>query len=574
MTSVLKYFRYLRPFLKKEILILLLSGASAVLGLVNPYLTKLIIDRAFVQRDITLFLVLAGIGGFTFILNGVFQSISSYLSSFIRVRINLQLASRVFKKLQRVPYYFFQDSSTGEILYRINYDVDQVTSLVSDTLPNGIRLLPRVILTVLIIIRLDWKMAVLSFTLAPFLFLLPYYFNRKLSEIFKLRMERSQGVFQRLQEVFSRIQLVKALGKESQEVRRYLKGLLHLARLNLKAAKWEAGSIFANDSIGRIVLGLIICYGAYQVIQGKMTLGTLSAVSLYLSQLAGLHSSFVAFFRNALFGNVSGKRLEKILDAPDEHAEGDGAKAYHFDRAGIEFQDLHFSYKPGAAILENISFSIPGGSISALVGPSGCGKTTIINLILRLFHPQKGQICIDGKPLTMISANSLKEQVCVALQEPYLWNDTLGYNITYANPLASPQEIGAAIEIACLDELVRNLPQGLETVIGENACKLSEGQKQRVSIARAILARPRILILDEGMSSVDSAIEQKILAGIRRALPDATVLIVSHRLSTVASCQFVYFFKNSRHILHGVFNELIDQDQELANFFSAQRISS
>lgn len=545
-----KFYRYLLPFWKKEVLLLLLSGSSMLLGLVNPYIAKLVIDKAYKNRDLKLFVILIAIGGAIFLLNGIIGGVINYLNRYIRLRLNFDLNRKVFKRLQRFPYSFFQESSTGEHLYKISYDIEMVTNLIVNTLPQVLTQLPKSLFILVIIFYLNWKMGLFALALAPFLSLPAYYFIKRRKQGLKKWVEASQGIFKQLQEVFSHIQLVKVFGREGYEIKHYCRTLIERIRVSLKFARFEIAALFANSLVNRVILGLITFYGGYQLIKGELTLGSLSAITVYLTQLSGLQSIFVQFFRDMTVGLVSYERLETILNAGAPVViEAKNAREIIFPKGRIEFRDVTFGYKQDRMILEKLSCCIKGGSCIALAGPSGCGKTTIINLILRLYNLSSGAILIDGHDLRNVKSKSLYAQIAAALQEPYLWNDTIESNIRYGDFGVTSEEIVKAAEVACIDEVINNLNDGYRTVIGENACKISEGQKQRIAIARAIVKKPKILILDEGLSSVDAQTEEKIISNIKGFLKETTLIIVSHRVSAIQRMDMVYFLATPQEML-------------------------
>ncbi len=536
-----KFYRYLLPFWKREALILFLSVIAVALSLVNPYLTKLVIDKAYGNKDLKLFIILIGVGGAIFVLNGLISGLASYLSRYIRLRLNFNLSRQVFSKLQRLSYSFFQNNSTGENLFRISYDVEQTAQFLTDALPQAISLIPRSLFIFGIVLYLDRRMAMLALGLTPFLYIAPIYFNRRLKKVYKIWVENSQGVFRHLHEVLSHIQLVKAFGREKGEIRAYVRKLVQNIRFKLKSTRIEVAGSFANNLANRLILGLVIFYGGYQVIKGKMTLGTLSAISIYLSQLSGLQGSFAQFFQQLSLGSVSCQRLNSILEAASEVKENRDAQEITLIRGDIEFQGVTFGDDEGRVVLDNLSFHIGGGSVVALAGPSGCGKTTVVNLLLRLYAPMRGEILIDGYRIADIKSKSLYGQIGVVLQEPFLWNDSVENNIRYGRQDASIKEVMEAARVACIDGFIDSLPDGYKTVVGENACKISEGQKQRIAIARSVIKRPKILILDEALSCVDAMVEGRIIENIKNSLRGSTLILISHRLSAIAKMDLVYF---------------------------------
>jgi ABC-type multidrug transport system fused ATPase/permease subunit len=356
-------------------------------------------------------------------------------------------------------------------------------------------------------------------------------------------VENSQGIFKRLQEVLSHIHLVKAFGKERKEIRGYVRSLAKNIRFNLSNTKLEIWGLFACSLADRVMLGLILFYGGYQVINQELTFGSLSAIIIYLSQLSGIQGSLAQFFQGVTEGMISYERVEAILNTPSAAIELNEAKEFRIAKGSVEFRNVSFGYNK-QLVLDNLSFIIEGGSFAGLVGPSGCGKTTIINLILRLFNPLQGEILVDGLAINKIKSRVFYDQIGVVLQEPFLWNDSIKNNILYSEESASFARVQEAAKIACIDDFVQNLKHGYDTVIGENACKISEGQKQRVAIARAVIKKPRILILDEALSCVDPEKETSIINNLSNFLPNTTMLVISHRISTIERMDKVYFLSN------------------------------
>ena len=301
-----------------------------------------------------------------------------------------------------------------------------------------------------------------------------------------------------------------------------------------------------------------------------MTLGNLSAIAIYLSQLSGVQGSLAQFLQERSLGVISWERLELILAAEPVLADDSQAKEASFFKGQIEFKDVSFFYKQEKQLFNKLSFSIPGGSRIALAGPSGCGKTTILNLTLRLYKPTAGNILIDGHNVNTIKAKSLYGQVGVVLQEPYLWNDTIENNIGYGSQLASFQEITEAARLACIDDFIIGLPLGYRSVIGENACRISEGQKQRLAIARALIKKPRIIILDEALSCVDARIKEEIIDNITSVFNESTIIVISHRLSTIKKMDSVYFLSRNNNVDIGGHEDLLRNNAQYQNYLAHQ----
>ena len=541
-----------------------------LLGLVNPYLTKLVIDKAFKNRDLRTFVILVILGVTVFVITGALSALKQYLERNIKARVKLDLNRKVFTKLRHLSFRWFQGKATGEHIYKIHYDIERVKDFITSVPPQAAVLLPKLILTFIIIAHLNLKMAVFCLFLTPFLCVSPYYFIRKRKEIFKKSIKNSESIFRAMQEFFSHIYLIKTFARQGAETRKYIKKVTKGIRIGLTSARLEMLGNFVASSTSKLIISLIAFYGGLQVINGKMTLGSLTAILAYLSQMIGIQSSFIGFFQSTTLGLVSCQRVADILDEKDCVVESKGARDIIFKRGDIVFNNVSFGYSPGMPVLKGLSLSIEAGRHISLVAPSGFGKTTLLNLVIRLYSPWQGEILISGVKIEDIKLGSLREQIGMVLQESFLFNDTVVSNIAYGKEGANWPEIREAARLSLVDRFVAGLTDGYNTVIGENACKISEGQKQKIAIARALIKKPKVLIMDEAMSSMDSASEEQILSNIKRELKETTLVTVSHRLSTALNADLVYFLKRQDRIISGTCDELLQKDKEFYDLFKAQ----
>lgn len=541
-----------------------------LLSMVNPFLTKVMIDRAIGDKDLSLFLKLAFIGGGVFILETLIGNAKHFFEKFIRLRVGFDLNKKVYRKLQAFSLAWFRDRSTGEHLYRINYDLERVTELITTVPPQALAIFPQLFLTLAIVFWLNWQLAVFSLCLAPFLYLPSFYLARKMRSVWSVLIASSEKIFKNLEEVFSHMLLIKVFGKEGASARKHLKMLAENIRLNVQNVRLEIFASVISQVLSKVIAGAIAFYGIYQVIRGKLTFGTFTAVMVYLNKLMGLQWQFAQFFQTTVVGLVSCERVSKILDASDGAFQLVEAKTKAFHRPEIVFQGVNFSYRSGEQILKNLDLKIECGRHLALVGPSGCGKTTFLNLILKLYEPSSGSITIGGYPLRDLTTSSLTRQIGMALQEPFLWNDSIRNNIRYGKEDATEQEISRVAKWVGIDAIVKHLPSGYETVIGENACKLSEGQKQRIAIARALIKDPKILILDEAMSSMDSASEERILTCLGELRNGMTLITVSHRLSSVVRADVVCYIKSPGTMIVDTPGNLLRSDRDFISLFAGQ----
>ena len=569
-TNWARFNKYLYKYWKLEALVMILGLVSTPLGLLNPYLTKLVIDKAYANKDLKLFLILAVIGGSIFVFNGLMYSLNTYLSRRINRCVSFDMAKDIFRHLQSLPLSFFDNEYTSDHIYRISSDVGSVSNFVCDTIPQIIILLPRLLFILVIIFCLNWRLALFAFILVPIAHIRAYLFGKWLRVMTHRVIERSQDIFRELYEVFAHMHLVKAFGKEDYEVKKYEENLSKAIDFEIKNSKLSSISNFSSAVLDRVITGIIALYGGYQIIKGTMTLGSLTAVMIYSTQAVGLINLIGGFYETISINSVSRQRLAEILDIKPQIKDKEGAVTFQILQGRIEFRNVYFGYKEDEPVLKGLNFSIPPDSKIALVGASGCGKTTLLSLLLRLYEPTQGSILVDDVDIRDIKLESLKAQIGIALQEPFLLNDSIKNNILYAKENASNDEVMEAAHIAEAHNFILSFPEKYDTQIGENACKISEGQKQRIAIARAVVKRPKILILDEGMSSLDSQTEENIIDNLRNEFRQSTLIVVSHRFSTVQKMDLVYFLGNPSHIEIGTHEKLIERSQKYRGLFASQ----
>lgn len=565
----LKFFEYLRPHWRIELLVIILSVVAVLLDLVNPYLTKLIIDKAIGGKDLNKFVLLVFISALVFVINSLVKALYSYFEKNIRLKVLTDISKKIFSSLEGLSLNWFRGRSSGEHVYKINYDSEKIAEFITVAPYQVIVISAGAIFICSILFMLNWKLTVLGLAAAPFLFLLQYYFSRRIRESWAKVVKNSERLFKKLTEIFSRIQLIKVFGTENNELKNYFNIWLINIGLKRENIKLDISSVFVNGIVCKIVIGSIAFYGGWQVIEGKITLGTITAIIVYLTQLFGLADKLFDFWRIAIRGSVSCSRVNAILTEIPQVAECKEAREEVFKEPQIKFKQVSFGYKQ-ELILKNVSFGIDSGSYVAIAGRSGCGKTTLLNLMLRLFDPQEGKITIDGYGIDKLTFRSLKSQIGFAMQEPFLLDDSVKNNIKYGFDNVTDEEIIRAARLTGADEFTNELSEKYDTIIGESGCTLSEGQKQRIAISRALIRKPKVIILDEAMSSMDSQSEVQVMNNIRANYKDATIIIVSHRLSAVCSANLVYFIKKPDEILIGKPHQLLQEDKEFYDLFASQ----
>ena len=563
-----RFNRYILRYWKLALLLLILGNLSLIFSLINPYLGKVILDKGVLEKNLGVFIKYTILSGISFLFIFILTKANSYLSSYVIRKVKVDLIKQIFKKMSKLSLSFFQNRSTGELIFRINNDINNSADIITNTLPNMILTLIRLFYITLIILFINYQIFIFILIYHLMLILRSQFFIKRNQAFIKADFSKLQDMYKILSDFFSHIYFIKASGKAGFMLRRYLHLFFNSLRLQVRNLKWQLSSEAIITLSHKAFFGLVGFLGTLLVIKGKLTLGSLGAIIAYLNQGAGAYGAMINSARQIIINRLYLERVSEILDAEIEVKEKKEAKKI-FLEGKIEFRQVTFFYEKDKYILDKLSFIIPSQAKIALVGKSGSGKTTIINLILRLYDVWQGLILLDNYDICDLKFKSLYNQIGVALQEPFLFNASVKENISFYKKTEISKIITAS-KIACADSFIQKLPYGYDTVIGENAYKISQGQKQRLAIARAVFKRSKILILDEAMSSLDSETEDKIVENIKKEFQDSTVIIVSHRLSTVKKMDLVYFLANPSCMYIGTHQELLANYPEYKNLFASQ----
>ncbi|AQU03689.1 MAG: ABC-transporter, ATPase and permease component [Dehalococcoides mccartyi] len=610
-----RVWSYARPYRWLVLWMLVLTLATTGLGLLTPLILRDLIDITLPDKNISrlswLIAALLTIPLLTSFLNVVLRRYNSRVGE--GVISDLRLA--MFSHLQRMSLSFFTHTKSGELMSRLNNDVIGAQTAISNTFVSIVTSLIQAIVVFSVMITLEWRLALISVAILPLFFWAAQHLGNRLRDIARNQLDqnaRMNAVAQELLNISGAL-LVKLFGRSAEEDRRFKERSDEVKNIGIKRA--VTGSLFFA-SIGLLsAIGIALVYGVggYFVIQETLTIGTIVALGALLTTLYGALQTLTNAPVDFATSMVSFERVFEVLDVPLDIKEKENACILGNVSGVLEFRNVVFHYereekgllrevrrfgqmqdvvsvlsgadgtpknggeknadsagRANSEVLENISFRAEPGQLVALVGPSGAGKTTLTYLIPRLYDPVAGQILIDGHDLRDVTLDSLAAQIGMVTQETYLFHDTVRTNLLYGRPDATQAEVEAAAKAANIHKFIKSLPQGYETIVGERGYRLSGGEKQRLALARVILKNPRILVLDEATSSLDSQSEYLIQEALKHVMVGRTSIVIAHRLSTILAADMILVMDHGHIVERGTHRELLALGGLYANLYETQ----
>jgi len=570
MKTFLRLLFYIKPYRGKLIIAFILAAVVTILGLLPPYLVKIIIDEVIIDKNFRLFTIIIGILLLVYILRSILISFRIFMENKVQQGLIFDLRNQVYRSLQRLSLSYFEGKETGKIVSRIINDVESLQAIVTSGLTTLFVAFITLIGSLVILVTINLKLTLIAMIPVPLLTLLIFKFSGKAHRSYRQVRRKLARVTALLQENIFGIREIKIFTQENYEEKKFAIQGRGYFRSNMRIAKlWSIyyPLILFVSSLGTV---LVLWFGGREVIAGVLTIGSLVAFYGYLGlfyqpidQLNQVNNMFQQ-------ARAAGERVFEIIDAIPEVEEARDAISLSFPVKGaVEFNNVCFSYNRKEEILHNINLKVEPGERVAIVGPSGSGKTTLISLIPRFYDVTKGFIAIDGYDIRKLKLSYLREQLAIVLQEPFLFNESLKKNTGFSKRGATKEEIIAAAKIANADEFINKFPEGYETKAGERGTNLSLGQKQR-SIARAVLKNPPILILDEATSSVDAEAEALIQEALEHLMKNRTSFIIAHRLSTIRNADRIVVMDKGKIVEIGTHWDLLKKKGLYSQLYKVQ----
>jgi ATP-binding cassette subfamily B protein len=559
----------LRPYRPRIVLMAFAVIAASAASLAPPYLAGLAIDSGIVAGDTTaLAWVVAAFVAVTALYAGT-SYLQTYLVGWVGIRVLQDLREEVFRHVQKMSVGFFTRNRPGTLISRMTNDIEALNQLISDGIVTLFSNMLTLFGVVVILLLLDWRLALITFAVLPLLLITSIVFRTYSGGVFRQTRERIAAISAHLQETLSGVRVVRSFGQEERHVERM--DVLNEANrdANMKTVYLNATYFPATELLTALGTAAILLYGGYQAINGNIMIGVVISFIGYLQlffdpiqQLAQLYATYQQ-------GMAALDKIFTLLDTDADIVDGPDAVDPGPLSGAIRLDDVSFSYDAEARgsssfgpddrwAVGGINLEIPAGETVALVGSTGAGKSTLAKLVTRFHDPQQGEVLIDGRPLRSYRQRPLRSQMGIVPQEGFLFSGSIAENIAFARPGAGRDEIAAAAGSVGATPFIERLPDGLDTQVGERGIQLSSGQRQLVAFARVILAEPRILILDEATSSVDTQTERTIEAALDRLLSGRTAIVIAHRLSTIRRADRIVVLDHGRIAETGSHDDLME----------------
>lgn len=565
-----RFLRYLQPYRKEVPFALSLVAIGAASQSLGPFLVGWSIDNLIAQGNFQglLFMLLLLVGVYV---GGIMAIRAQILRvGWIVQSLLAQIRQDIFTKIQSLPISFFDQSEAGDLMSRLLNDVSVVNQAFGQTIAQMLGNLFSLVGIVIAMFLINLRLGLVSNLVVPLMIVTTGLFSRWARKRFRVTRQTIGELSTKIEEDISSVREAQAFNRVRLNIEEF-KALNAANRdANVDAVAITAAFLPSIDFLNTLATAGVLAYGGYLAVTGAATLGTVTAFLLYVQQFFRPIQILSQFYTQAQSALAAVERIFVLLDEPTQLNDAPNAIAMPPIRGKVTFEQVSFGYNPNQLVLKDVNLYAKPGQTIALVGPTGAGKSTIINLILRYYDVTSGTVKIDGIDIREVTQASLRRQIGFVLQDNILFSGTVAENIAFGRPDATQAEIEAAAQVANVHEFITSLPQGYSTLLGARGANLSKGQRQLISIARAVLVNPQILILDEATSSIDTRTEALVQEAIDRLLTERTSFVIAHRLSTVAQADQVLVIQQGQIIERGTHTELIAQGGVYANLYALQ----
>ena len=545
---------------KESITLVVAITVSTLVNLMPPYLATLTIDRYITGMDTAGLTTISIIMVIVYALIFVGQYVQRFLISWLGAQLDRNMRQDIFKHFQRLSLTFYAKRETGSLVSRATNDIDKITELITSGVANVVTDILTLVGIIIIMMSMNVRLSLITFSIIPMMLGFLYIWGRRVRKVYRETRKTIASVSAKMEESVSGMKEIQSFSREGQTKKEFRKVNQSNMKANVQAGQvmsafWPAVSVFT--AIGNF---LVLWFGGNAVMEGTLSVGVLFGFMSYLGRFFHPIQDLSGFWNSVQSALAAAERVFDIMDTPSGIMDSEDAKILPRIEGRITYENLSFRYEDDTPVLTDIDLEIQPNTTIALVGPTGVGKTTMINLLYRFYDPKKGVMRVDGHDVKDLKLSSLRKQMAVVLQDNFLFSGSIMENIRYGNLEATDEEIIEIAETVGAHEFIMKLPEGYETDVRERGGRLSVGQRQLISLSRALLADPRILIMDEATSSIDAYTELIIQKALEKVFRNRTSIIIAHRLSTVRNSDMIVVLHEGMIAEKGTHDELIALD--------------